>query len=692
MGNNIATEITRLETAKTDIEAAIEECGVSVPDDNLISTYATYIRQIPSVVVSDFKSDLTLEPVGGADSFIRIISQTDGLISATPGGLVSTSSSGLVPKADGSDVTISDLTNDWVLAKTGTGDDIKVDWCKLPTFALQSQVDGMQELVDDFNADIANLYNDKSDVGHTHNTSEITALTSYAKATEQSDIATTDTLNTALGKLEYKTDLGVSAYTWVASVTGDDADRVINKWEEIIAFVNSVAEGKDISTLFVTVGSQQTITGPKRFVAPVTVGSFTNGSASNNWFPVGSGTLTIGGCSNTCSDDGGTTKYPVGAGTLNVGSIINVGKYETGYCGIINCGDINVDGNLKFARYGQGITTTSMNFGSINPITVTADSIVNPTALTISGSSKLPIHVNSSSTTEAGIGFYLDGVYKGSVEYHNTGGLMLYNSTASASLSIKDDGTATVGGNTIYHAGNLSTFSTSANGLVPKPSSNSSTLFLAANGSWATPAGGSSYTLPTASSTTLGGVKVGNGLAISSGTLSTAAYVSTTANSAYPVLFKYSTGTTTTAAASRFNQYITINPSTRTLNVGNASGTSYLGQVNAGIGFFETSDERLKDFSEDIDCDLERLSKLPKKYFRWKDSDDKNLHIGTSAQAVQEIYPELVSENEHGTLSVAYDKLSIISLAAVDKLNTKVKSLEERLSKLESILSNLINS
>ena len=93
---SIKNEIERLETAKSDIETAIENCGVNVPDNELISTYASYIRQIPSAVFSSLNADLT----GGADAYIESIEQSNGIIETTVGGLVSTSKSGLVPKAD----------------------------------------------------------------------------------------------------------------------------------------------------------------------------------------------------------------------------------------------------------------------------------------------------------------------------------------------------------------------------------------------------------------------------------------------------------------------------------------------------------------------------------------------------------------------------------------------------------------
>lgn len=96
-------------------------------------------------------------------------------------------------------------------------------------------------------------------------------------------------------------------------------------------------------------------------------------------------------------------------------------------------------------------------------------------------------------------------------------------------------------------------------------------------------------------------------------------------------------------------------------------------------GFFETSDEKVKDFKENIEVDLEKLSKLSKKYFSFKRTPDK-LNIGVSAQEIKEIYPEIVSESSSGILSVDYSKLSVIALAAIDKLYDRIVEIEKRLN------------
>jgi hypothetical protein len=106
---------------------------------------------------------------------------------------------------------------------------------------------------------------------------------------------------------------------------------------------------------------------------------------------------------------------------------------------------------------------------------------------------------------------------------------------------------------------------------------------------------------------------------------------------------------------------------------------------------YATSDERLKNFIDDVPVDLEALKTIPKQYFTWK-ADDKNvLNIGTSAQAVKEVYPELVTYNEEkDEYGVDYQKLSIVALAAVDKLHEENQLLKERLDNIEAYLKTLM--
>lgn len=93
-------------------------------------------------------------------------------------------------------------------------------------------------------------------------------------------------------------------------------------------------------------------------------------------------------------------------------------------------------------------------------------------------------------------------------------------------------------------------------------------------------------------------------------------------------------------------------------------------------GFYQDSDETLKNFYGDIKVNLEELKTIPKKYFTFKDNPDK-IEIGTSAQAVQKLYPEIVSQNDAGKLSVAYDKLAVIALKGIDELYDMILELKE---------------
>jgi hypothetical protein len=170
----------------------------------------------------------------------------------------------------------------------------------------------------------------------------------------------------------------------------------------------------------------------------------------------------------------------------------------------------------------------------------------------------------------------------------------------------------------------------------------------------------------------------------SSATNATNVYINTSSiNSYYPMTFVTSTGTG--------NRKLYIDSSTGTSS--SSDGIRYNPSLNTCYcsgGFYEASDEKLKNFGDDIEVDLDKLSKLSKKYFTWKNDESNTQHIGVSAQEVKAIYPELVEViDEEGHLSVSYDKLSVVALKGIDILNNRIKELESRLDKLENLLNNI---
>jgi hypothetical protein len=111
------------------------------------------------------------------------------------------------------------------------------------------------------------------------------------------------------------------------------------------------------------------------------------------------------------------------------------------------------------------------------------------------------------------------------------------------------------------------------------------------------------------------------------------------------------------------------------------------GTIYATVGVTALSDMRLKNRLVDLNTSIEELARLPLFYFKYKFGDDY-LHIGTSAQAVNEILPELVTKKDTWGLdySVLGTTIGILNSRALVTHEQSIKALESRIETLEGRL------
>ena len=123
-----------------------------------------------------------------------------------------------------------------------------------------------------------------------------------------------------------------------------------------------------------------------------------------------------------------------------------------------------------------------------------------------------------------------------------------------------------------------------------------------------------------------------------------------TSSDMYPVFSSATTGILTTANVS--STKLTYNPSTGKL-------TSTI--VNS------SSDENLKKNITTIENALDKVKQLRGVDFTWKDTNEKGK--GVIAQELQKVFPELVSEEDNGKLSVNYNGLIAVLIEAIKEIS-----------------------
>lgn len=96
----------------------------------------------------------------------------------------------------------------------------------------------------------------------------------------------------------------------------------------------------------------------------------------------------------------------------------------------------------------------------------------------------------------------------------------------------------------------------------------------------------------------------------------------------------------------------------------------------------QNSDIRLKRNIRRIDSPLDRLLRLNGYHYNWIDPQmDAAVQTGVMAQEVQQLFPELVKENEKGTLSVNYMGLIPVLIEAIKEQQKEIEELKRMVKK-----------
>ena len=96
-------------------------------------------------------------------------------------------------------------------------------------------------------------------------------------------------------------------------------------------------------------------------------------------------------------------------------------------------------------------------------------------------------------------------------------------------------------------------------------------------------------------------------------------------------------------------------------------------------------DINYKEIIDDCKITIDEISKLPIFDYIWKLDEEKKLHTGSSAQAVEEILPNLVNEDNRGIKNLDYAALGTIAGILACR---EICKLRDKIDKLDKIIEN----
>jgi hypothetical protein len=110
------------------------------------------------------------------------------------------------------------------------------------------------------------------------------------------------------------------------------------------------------------------------------------------------------------------------------------------------------------------------------------------------------------------------------------------------------------------------------------------------------------------------------------------------------------------------------------------------GYVWANNDITAFSDRRKKTDIKKIQNALDKVSSINGYTFKRTDDGGRQTHAGLIAQEVLDVFPEVVHMDHKGMYSVAYGNLTALLIEALKEERHARESLEERITKLETIL------